>query len=626
MNAPEHAQIQRAALDGGVWIPRTLFAPSATQPRTTFDKEYLEGMAETIKKQGVLHPILAREIAGAKPGQPLYEIVDGECRWRASEMAGVDIMPTIVKAYTDMEVMQIQLTTFLQRKGLNELEEARGYQNMLRKPNGVQGYASVDELAASVSKSRRYVYNRLKLLELPADAKAELTKGTLTASVALLVAGLQPADQPKGLKVALEGWGGRPLTQREAAEQFERLFMLRLDKAPFKTADAMLVPAAGSCRDCPKRTGKNPDLFPDIKSADTCTDSKCYQLKVDTHHENVKAAAKSDGMEVITGNQAKKVKPDKHGSLKGYMELDKVNYNIDGSKPLSKLLGKDAPPTVLLEDPHTHELVKVVREDAAIAALKAKGVIKQSRIPSSGADQRASEARAKAATAWRTAAAKACADAVAGPEVDHEALARFIWPEVAVWMVRNLGHDDGKRFARLVDWESMEKYEDRIRALTTAELGRVLVAATLAGDAHVNTYNTKPNDAPRILRFAAQLNVNVAQIRRDLAAGAKPSKTTSTPQNSAAAQGAKPGQKTPETALAEAVAKEAKPAPAPATKKKTSQKDNTAKLSASKATPTKPTALAKGSEVKDKAAAPPAEAPAAQLSSVAAWPFPKAVA
>lgn len=619
MNAPaEHANIQRASIDGAVFIPRTLFAPSPTQPRTTFDKEYLEGMAETIKKQGVLHPILARAITGARPGHPVYEIVDGECRWRASELAGEALLPTLVKAYTDMEVMQIQLTTFLQRKGLNELEEARGYQNMLRKPNGLQGFATVEDLAASVSKSRRYVYNRLKLLELPADAKAELVKGSLTASVGLLVAGLQPADQPKALKIALEGWGGRPLTQREAAEQFERQFMLRLDKAPFKTADALLVPAAGSCLDCPKRTGKNPDLFSDIKSADTCTDSKCYQIKVDTHHENVKAAAKSNGMEVITGSQAKKVKPDKHGSLKGYMELDKVNYNIDGSKPLSKLLGKDAPPTVLLEDPHTHELVKVVREDAAIAALKSKGVIKQSRIPNSGADQRAAEAKAKAATAWRTAAAKACADAVAGPEVDHETLARFIWPEVAIWMVRNLGHDDGKRFSRLVEWESMEKYEDRIRGLTTAELGRVLVAATLAGDAHVNTYNTKPNDAPRILRFAEQLDVNVALIRRDLAAGAKPSKTKSTPPISAAAQGAKTAQnpkaQTPEKALAEAVAKEQA-----ATPKETSQKDNTAKLSASKATPSKPPAKARGPNQKDKPAAP-----AATVTPVGAWPFPKA--
>lgn len=531
MNAPDLHAIQRTAIDGAVFLPVELVRPSPTNPRKHFDQQHLQELADSLAKVGQISPIVVRPIAAAKAGEPLYEIVAGERRWRACKLASLGQVMALVRELTDFEVLELQVIENLQRDDLHPLEEAEGYAALLRKPDGVHGYANAEELAARIGKSRRYVYNRLKLLDLVPAATTACLNGKLSASVALLIARLQPSDQAEALKICVDGWGGDPLTARSAAVELERRFMLKLSAAPFKITDASLLPDAGSCRECPKRTGANPDLFDDIKSADTCTDAKCFNAKTDAHRARVLEEGKAKGLEVITGAAAKKVMPSQYGNLKGYLKLDDADYRLS-DKPLRKLLGKDAPETVLLEDPHTHDVVEVVRETEAVAVLKAKGVIKQAKVPSTNANQRSAEAKAKAATAWRTAAAEQVMAGVLAVEGDAAAqLAAFMWPEVALVMWNRLSSDDERRCEKLLGWEhiasawqdpkSGAKTEARIRALTMPELGRLITCMCLVGEMYVSP-NTTPKgmvDAPRIGRFAQQLGIDVAKIRRDLAAG-----------------------------------------------------------------------------------------------------------
>jgi len=139
---------------------------------------------------------------------------------------------------------------------------------------------NADELAAKLGKSRSYVFGRLKLLSLVAKARDAAFDGTLSTSIALLVARIPADRQPQALKEILFGYGGEPMTHAAAFVHIKHHYMLELARAPFKITDATLLPAAGSCRECPKRTGANPDLFNDVKSADTCTDPTCFDAKV----------------------------------------------------------------------------------------------------------------------------------------------------------------------------------------------------------------------------------------------------------------------------------------------------------------------------------------------------------
>lgn len=618
MNAPEHLTIERAAIEGAIHIPINLLSPSPTNPRKHFDPARLDELATSIKTHSVLQPILVRPIDGAKAGAPLYEIVAGERRWRGSKLAEQPTVPALVRQLTDFEVLEMQVIENLQRDDLSPLEEAEGYHSLLRKPEGLQGYATAEELAHRIGKSRRYVFNRLKLLELVEDGRKAMQEGKLSSSNALLVARLPQHTQKEAVKLILDGWNGEPLTQRAAAEQLERKFMLRLDKAPFKITDASLVPAAGSCRECPKRTGANPDLFDDIKSADTCTDSACFNKKADQHKADMIAAAEATGTKVIAGAEAKKLMPYSWEDPKGFMRLDEPNNRIS-DKPLSKLLGKDAPATTLLENPHTHELIKVVVEAEAMAVLRAKGIVKTAKVPTSSASGRADVAKAKAATAWRLAAVQQLGQVIEHEVPDAAAFAAFIWPEIAIAMWRSMGNDACRRIQKLMGWESegaswsestRAKEEASIRALTRGALGKFISFMCLVGDIHVAEYQLK-KEHPVIDRFADQLGVDVQAIRRELAAGVqakeagkratkKVAKRASTPPISAAAQGAKPAPLTPEKALADAVAK-----------------DSHAKAASKAKSSTEPKA-GKKADQKDKPAAP-----AAQIVPEAAWPFPK---
>jgi ParB/RepB/Spo0J family partition protein len=271
--------------DSFATLPLSAIVPSHTNPRKSFNPAKLQELATSIATSGVHQPILVRPLPAArladtstiKP-RPAYELVAGERRYRASKLAGVDTIPTLVRTLSDEQVLEIQIVENLQRDDLSDLEAAEGYQTLMD-----HNHISAEQVADRIGKSRTFVYNSLKLLKLSPDAKTALRAEQIKASIGQLIARIpNDALQAKALAHALQpdGDGDKP-SYRSFSQWLQRNVMLNLDIALFKIADATLCPAAGACTSCTKRTGANPDLFTDVKAADLCIDPPCFNAKMD---------------------------------------------------------------------------------------------------------------------------------------------------------------------------------------------------------------------------------------------------------------------------------------------------------------------------------------------------------
>ena len=154
-------------------LPVTALEPGPFQPRIAMDQEALDDLASSIKQQGVLQPLLARPHP-TKPGH--YQIIAGERRWRAAQIAGLHEVPVLLRPLADTEAMAAALVENLQRQDLDAIEEAEGYRRLHREFGLTQ-----DQLGDLVGKSRSHVANTLRLLALPGPVRAHVQTGALSA-------------------------------------------------------------------------------------------------------------------------------------------------------------------------------------------------------------------------------------------------------------------------------------------------------------------------------------------------------------------------------------------------------------------------------------------------------------
>ena len=159
--------------------------PNKDQPRTVFDQEALEELAESIREHGVLQPIVVR----SQPGG-IYQIIAGERRWRASRIAGLVEIPAIVLEVDDNKVMELALIENLQREGLNPIEEAQGYQVLIETYHMTQ-----DQVAKRIGKSRPAITNSLRLLSLPQESLDALSEGKISVGHGRVLAGIADSTQ-----------------------------------------------------------------------------------------------------------------------------------------------------------------------------------------------------------------------------------------------------------------------------------------------------------------------------------------------------------------------------------------------------------------------------------------------
>lgn len=152
-------------------VPVEKLVPNPDQPRRDFQPEALQELASSIRQKGVIQPLIVRALPDGK-----FEIVAGERRWRAAQLAQVHELPVIVRDFTDAEVIEVAIIENIQRADLNAIEEALAFKQLMEKFGHTQ-----EKLAEALSKSRSHIANLLRLLNLPDDVQGHVREGRLSA-------------------------------------------------------------------------------------------------------------------------------------------------------------------------------------------------------------------------------------------------------------------------------------------------------------------------------------------------------------------------------------------------------------------------------------------------------------
>ena len=178
-------------------LPLTAIVPNPRQPRSVFDEDALDELVHSIREVGLLQPVVVRPL-----GDDTYELVMGERRWRASQLAGTGTIPAIVRPTEDHDLLRDALLENLHRAQLNPLEEAAAYQQLLEDFGCTQ-----DELAARIKRSRPQISNTIRLLKLPPTVQRRVAAGVLSAGHARALLGLpDPLGQERlAQRVVAEG-------------------------------------------------------------------------------------------------------------------------------------------------------------------------------------------------------------------------------------------------------------------------------------------------------------------------------------------------------------------------------------------------------------------------------------
>ena len=169
-----------------MYLPIEKIVPNPDQPRRTFDQSALEELANSIRTKGVIQPLIVRK----SPASDTYEIVAGERRWRASQIAQLHDVPVVVRDFTDTEVLEVAIIENIQRADLNPVDEATGYRQLMNRFGHTQ-----EQVATALGKSRSHIANHLRLLTLPKDVLAWLNDGKLSAGHARALVGQDDASE-----------------------------------------------------------------------------------------------------------------------------------------------------------------------------------------------------------------------------------------------------------------------------------------------------------------------------------------------------------------------------------------------------------------------------------------------
>jgi len=214
-------------------VPVDEVFPNPGQPRLRFEEATLKELADSIKEQGVLQPLLVRRVPGG------YELIAGERRLRASRIAGLDRIPVLCRRVEDERKLELALIENIQRENLNPIEEAQAYQEL----QSINKYTQ-EEVARRVGKDRATVANSLRLLTLPDFVKRELVNGRISAGHARA---LMPLKDERSIKSMLARILGNGLSVRDVERGVARLVSKNREDAP---ADKKRTPES---RDLEKR-------------------------------------------------------------------------------------------------------------------------------------------------------------------------------------------------------------------------------------------------------------------------------------------------------------------------------------------------------------------------------------
>jgi len=473
----------------------SILRESKLNPRRSTDPAKMAELVESVRTYGVLQPLVVRRNG---TGESL-EVIAGHRRLKAALEAGLQELPVVIRNLDDRQAVELMIVENLQREDLHPLEEAECYRQL----HEVHGHP-IEELAAQVGKSKAYIYNRLQLSRLPDEARKLFQEGRLTAATAQLVTKLSPDQQveaartfagkdPKTGKPAR--WNREPMTLTEAKDS-ARDFMTWLSNAPWKLNDAELVPAAGPCSTCPKRTGAQPELWGETRDrTDACLDRECFAAKRDSFRSRVIERAEAKGQTVLEGKAAEKAIAGSHGTGGGeYIDLAERDWRDQKNRTLRTLLrekGVEALGGPIVAVKADGSVLELVPRKAATAALRAKYDWAKKAAASDRASTR-SRVSARLKRAAQTATARAVvAEVLAAAELQE---ATNLWHVIAagaldeVWaestkeVCRRRGIEPAKRHRGLPDHEGalrghlgkMTSTEARILALELLVTGSIV--------------------------------------------------------------------------------------------------------------------------------------------------------
>lgn len=563
--APPAVQAAHDALDAQ-YVHHLDLTPSPTNPRKTFPADKIAEMAESIRRHGILQPILVRPWPG-DPGN--FEIIAGERRWRAAQVAGLARVPVLIRHLSDQETVEFQVIENLHREDLHPLEEAEGYETLMQR----HGY-SAEELAAKIGKSKAYVYARLKLTALCDAARAAFREGKLSASTALLVARIPGAAlQAKFLDTIVNAWNG-PMSYRDAARHAQNHYMLRLADAPFDTTLTGLA-AGAPCTTCPQRSGNQPELFADVASADVCTNPDCFAAKREAWAARKREMAEAAGHTIITGKPAEDIVPPwavtvQTRSESGYLALDQpchaarhLAIPIEDAAPIEpeepdedadeatitayqsaydtwetemeayeereeaaiptyrQLLAGASAPSVFVQHPRDGSLVECIAAADIAPILEARG-IQAPRLPSAGGgnSDKEREKIAREQTAFRSRLLTAILfgageDALDVAELRGLAAVAFNHHD---FETQKLAVKLWTSSADKIDRDATTKLFDEIALMEAGDLYGFLRLVMLVGHIRVASYASDPTTTPAALLFMAdRWGIDPEVVRRQAA-------------------------------------------------------------------------------------------------------------
>jgi ParB/RepB/Spo0J family partition protein len=419
-------------------IPYALIRPDPNQPRKTFSEAALKEIADSIREQGILQPLIVEHLparfklqapdlhsdnwhvlermsdgkwedvfqdkseercrniyTGEEGLKDAYQIVAGERRWRGAGIVGLSELPCVIRRdLTEKQRFAIQFIENSQRENVTALEEAEALKQQLAKRKETDPSFKPEDLAAELGQSVSKFYETLKLTRLHPPIREALLAGKISVSVAGVVAMIPlPNQQEKLLKhITNENNYHYPFSVRDVREIVDEEYVKQLSEAPFnKEVDYLTDKGARlpACVDCPHRSGNMVAEFPDLKNRPhVCTKPDCFAQKCKMHWLDKADHLRSTGKTVMTTAEFKKVS-------KEYVDAERTGWGVFDNEYDSpaKVLGKHAPEPTLVATPEGMKKY-FKREDLAEAAKKAKvklATSRKSETPEEKADREAKE-------------------------------------------------------------------------------------------------------------------------------------------------------------------------------------------------------------------------------------------
>ena len=489
-------------------IPLADLKESPFNPRSVFNEAALAELAADIKATGrVLSPLLVRPTwsnplrVELEPNDG-HEIVFGHRRFRAAKLAGLSTVPCMVRQMEQEEARRAQISENIARADVHPIEEAEGFAALMKYHS-----VSADDLVTQTGKSRSYIYGRLVLLKACPEVRKACLAGEIGSETALLIARLRTDKiQAKALAkiksayVDLEDGGSQSF--RKLRELLTEHFTLNLSSAMFDTADAPLLPDAGACTSCPKRTGNAPeyqDLTEDYQtrysqtkkgSPDICTDPDCFEAKKKAHLAAQAKVLRDSGKTVVDGNKARS-SVDSFGHVKGaFLPLTEVKAQLAKLKKDKAAAGTEqaAIQTVLIQDPRTgktHEAVEVKALQAAGLKVAApeKKPNHQLNYQQQQEDRVAKEQQAKKLTADNMALLQRVRGVIAKTPRDAFDLAL-----VARTCLNGVQYRAKEQLAGIWYCNSFEQLQRRLGSMNVADLTRLMMDCALIDGVRVDSY------------------------------------------------------------------------------------------------------------------------------------------